>query len=105
MGDELQDIAPGSGASKLPISLTLAEAFKLSWSNRRLFGRFMIFPVVMATLLGLASLAFHEAADQTASRLIWSFGIFIPDFLVLTWFAVACHRLILIGEGLSLSLV
>ena len=25
--------------------------------------------------------------------------MFIPDFLVLTWFAVACHRLILIGAG------
>jgi len=59
----------------------------------------MILPVAMSTLLGLASLAFYEWSDQTASRMIWSFGIFIPDFLVLTWFAVACHRLILIGAG------
>lgn len=70
VGDELQDIAPGSGASKLPISFTLAEAFRLSWSNRRLFGRFMIIPAVMATVLGLASLAFYNESDQTVSSMI-----------------------------------
>lgn len=59
----------------------------------------MILPVAMATLLGLVSLGLYDKSDQTVSSIIWSFGIFIPDFLVLTWFAVACHRLILIGAG------
>ncbi|MBX3335257.1 MAG: hypothetical protein KF876_14120, partial [Nitrospira sp.] len=59
----------------------------------------MIIPVAMATVLGLASLAFYNESDQTVPMMIWSFGILIPDFMVLTWFAVACHRLILIGEG------
>lgn len=99
MDDNLQDMIHRSGRSKIPMDLTLAEALRFSWSNRRAFGRFMIIPVAVATLLELASLAFYEGSDQTASRMIWSFGVFLPDFLVLTWFAVACHRFILIGTG------
>lgn len=99
MDENLQDITHGPGRNKIPMGLTLAEALRFSWSNRRLFGRFMIIPVAMATVLGLASLAFYNESDQTASMMIWTFGILIPDFLVLTWFAVACHRLILIGDG------
>lgn len=59
----------------------------------------MILPVAMATLLELVSVASYGSSDQTTFTMIWGFGIFIPDFLVLTWFAVACHRLILIGAG------
>jgi len=94
MRDDLQDVALGADANKLPIGLTLSEALRLFWINKRLFVRFMIIPVAMATVLGLASLAFYSESDQTVSSMIWSFGVFIPDFLVLTWFAVACHRLI-----------
>lgn len=90
---------PNQMAISLSVSVTIAEALRLSWSNRQLFGRFMILPVAMATLLGLVSLGLYDESDQTVSSIIWSFGIFIPDFLVLTWFAVACHRLILIGAG------
>lgn len=90
---------PNQMAISLSVSVTIAEALRLSWSNRQLFGRFMILPVAMATLLGLVSLGLYDKSDQTVSSIIWSFGIFIPDFLVLTWFAVACHRLILIGAG------
>ena len=97
MGDDLQNMAH-EGGTRLPIGITLDEALRFSWSNRRLIGRFMIIPVVMATLLEFGSIVFYEGSRQTAPTMTWSFGILIPDFLVLTWFAVACHRLILIGD-------
>jgi len=94
----VQAVNPQSAESPLPLGATFTEAVQLVWGNRRRFGLFMVAPVVAGFLLHLAYGAADDVSDSTPYSLILIGTYSILDFFVLTWFAVACHRVILIGE-------
>ena len=82
-----------------PISMwpILREACLLSWNHRQHFARLLIIPVTLMTLISVAESYWLESKDTSSIALIGFLQV-LPDFLIFTFFAVSCHRSILIGE-------
>lgn len=80
--------------SALRIWPIIKEAIQIPWIRRQHFWPLLALPVAMTTLLYLGNYWFL-LRDGTRS-----IGILlqIPNFLIFSFFAVACHRSILIGE-------
>jgi hypothetical protein len=76
----------------------LRDACILPWNHRHHFGRLLIIPVVLTTLMSIAESYWLEGKQLSTVALIGSL-LFLPDFLIFTFFAVSCHRSILIGEN------
>jgi len=78
----------------LPLWRTLREAFLLIWDYRWLFGRLLIIPVALTTLLSLVT--FYWPGGKGKS--LWALVEPLTNLLIFVFFAISCHRLILIGE-------
>jgi hypothetical protein len=78
----------------------LREAVLLSWSYRWHFARLAVIPVILSILLdiadsyGIEGLVKDEGSNQ---QIIFSSTLLLCHFLVLTFYAVSCHRSILLG--------
>ena len=82
-----------------PLSMwpILREACLLPWNHRQHFARLLIIPTALTTLMSIAESYWLEGKDMSSVALIGFLQV-LPDFLIFTFFAVSCHRSILIGE-------
>ena len=82
---------PSPGESRLSIANVIAEAFWHPWTRRRAFFKALFLPsiAILALQLGLRSDGMPPGAAAWMVWILW----------VLLWilFAVACHRLVLLG--------
>ena len=76
----------------------LKEACLLPWNHRHHFGRLLIIPTILSTLIGIASIYWFEGKETSFTVAITGFLLSFPDFMVLTFFAVSCHRSVLLGD-------
>ena len=83
----------GDIRSAMPIWPIIKEAIRLPWIRRQHFWRLLALPVALTTLLYLGDYWFLSDAARSMNILLQ-----IPNFLIFSFFAVACHRSILIGE-------
>lgn len=82
----------------LPTWPILREACLLPWNRRQHFRRLLIIPVIVTALINIADPYWPEGKEPFATTLI-VFIWFLPQFLIFTFFAVSCHRSVLIGES------
>ncbi len=94
-----------SPARRLPVWATLVEAVRLPWTRRCHFGRLLVIPVAVTTLIfyligratpELAEGAFPAAPSADSGLITVLGGLF--SVLTFTLFAVSCHRSILLGD-------
>ena len=82
-------------ARPLPLWSTLREAFLFVWDHRWHFGRLLIIPFALTTLLGLVGFYWIQSNGQSGALAV----VMVLSFLIIfTFFGVSCHRIILIGE-------
>jgi hypothetical protein len=79
--------------SAMQIGSIIKEAILLLWIRRQHFWPLLALPVALTTLLYLGDYWFLSDRPR-------SVGIFlqVPNFLIFSFFAVACHRSILLGK-------
>src|SRR5262249_44706550 len=79
--------------SSMQIGPIIKEAIRLTWVRRQHFGPLLLLPVALTTALRLRDMWLFSGRLR-------SLGILpqIPNFLIFSFFAVVCHRSILIGE-------
>ena len=78
----------------MQIGPIIKEAILLPWIRRQHFWPLLALPVALTTLLSLGDY-WLLSSDRPRSASIF---LQIPNFLIFSFFAVACHRSILIGE-------
>ena len=101
----MTDVILKPPARRLPVWATFVEAVRLPWRRRCHFGRLLVIPVAVTTLIfyliGRATPELAEgaasAAPSTDSGLITLLGGLF-SWLTFTLFAVSCHRSILLGD-------
>ena len=83
------------GYSDQPLRLgpIIKEAVLLPWNRRQHVWRLLALPVALTTVLFLGEYWLLRDAPRSAGILMH-----IPHLLIFSFFAVACHRSILIGE-------
>lgn len=79
--------------SAMQIEPIIKEAILLPWNRRQHFLPLLAFPVALTTLLYLGNFWFLSDTPRSLGMLLQ-----IPNFLIFSFFAVACHRSILLGE-------
>jgi len=79
--------------SAMQIGPLIKEAILLPWIRRQHFWPLLVLPVALTTLLYLGDYWFLSDSPRSVGILLA-----IPNFLIFSFFAVACHRSILIGE-------
>jgi hypothetical protein len=79
--------------SAMQIGPIVKEAILLPWNRRQHFLPLLALPVALTTLLYLGDFWFLSDKPRSLGMLLQ-----IPNFLIFSFFAVACHRSILIGE-------
>ncbi|MBH0206155.1 MAG: hypothetical protein HP498_10155 [Nitrospira sp.] len=79
--------------SAMQIWPLIKEAILLLWIRRQHFWPLLALPVALTTLLSLGDYWFLSDRPRSVGLLLQ-----IPNFLIFSFFAVACHRSILIGE-------
>ena len=79
--------------SAMKIWPIIKEAILLPWIRRQHFWPLLALPVALTTLLYLGDYWFLSDRPRSVGILLQ-----IPHFLIFSFFAVACHRSILIGE-------
>src|SRR5262245_13714310 len=77
----------------MQIGPIIKEAILLPWIRRQHFWPLLALPVALTTLLYLGDYWFLSDTPRPIGILLQ-----IPNFLIFSFFAVACHRSILIGE-------
>jgi len=77
----------------MQIGPIVKEAILLPWNRRQHFLPLLALPVALTTLLYLGDFWFLSDTPRSLAMLLQ-----IPNFLIFSFFAVACHRSILIGE-------
>lgn len=77
----------------MQIGPIIKEAILLPWIRRQHFWPLLALPVALTTLLYLGDYWFLSDSPRSVAILLQ-----IPNFLIFSFFAVACHRSILIGE-------
>jgi hypothetical protein len=87
----------GYSNQPLRIGPIIREAVLLPWNHPQHFWRLLALPVALTTLLSLGEYWFLSDVSRTLSRLVGML-MNIPTLLIFSFFAVACHRSILIGE-------
>lgn len=79
--------------SPMQMGPIIKEAILLPWIRRQHFWPLLALPVALTTLLHLGDYWFLSDSPRSVGILLQ-----IPNFLIFSFFAVACHRSILIGE-------
>src|SRR5262245_34039712 len=72
----------------------LGEAFVFLWDYRLHVGRLLTIPVTLMALFGVVTFYWPEGQGKSAVALIEA----LANLVIFTFFAISCHRLILIGE-------
>ena len=83
----------GCSDQPLRIGPIIKEGILLPWIHRQHFWPLLALPVALTTLLYLGDYWFLRDMPRSLGILLQ-----IPNFLIFSFFAVACHRSILIGE-------
>jgi len=84
-----------------PLSMwpIVREAYLRTWTHRQHFGRLLIVPVILGTLLSIANTYWFSIAETSSTLFnVVDWLIFLPHYMIFTLLAVSCHRSILIGE-------
>ena len=79
--------------SAMQMGPLIKEAILLLWIRRQHFWPLLVLPVALTTLLYLGGHWLLSDSPRSVRILLQ-----IPNFLIFSFFAVACHRSILIGE-------
>ncbi len=76
----------------------LKEALALPWYRCHHFGRLLVIPVALTALLWIAQSYWLTGKSRSSATITFSLLQILPYFLIFTFFAVSCHRSILIGD-------
>ena len=77
----------------IQIGPIIKEAILLTWVRRQQFVPLLLLPVALTTALHLSDMWLLSDRPRSLGILLQ-----IPNFLIFSFFAVSCHRSILIGE-------
>jgi hypothetical protein len=79
------------------IGSIIREAVSLLWNHQRRFWQLLALPVALTTLFALGEYWFLSDVPPKVSRLV-GWLLKLTNLLIFSFFAVACHRFILIGR-------